>query len=50
MVFGSVFAVPFRSSAVFLCFLDRKHSVIGGTWRSMVVVECFNDCSVLSGG
>ena len=47
MVFGSVFEVPFRASAVFLCFLDRKHSVIGSTWRSMVVVD-FNDCSVFS--
>ena len=25
MVFGSVFEVSFRASAVFLCFLDRKH-------------------------
>ena len=25
-----------------MCFLDRKHSVIGGTWRSIVVVD-FND-------
>ena len=47
MVFGSVFAVSFRASAFFLCFRDRKHSVIGGTWRSMVVVD-FNDCSVFS--
>ena len=27
MVFGSVFEVSFRASAVFLCILDRKHSV-----------------------
>ena len=25
MVFGSVFEVLFRASAVFLCFRDRKH-------------------------
>ena len=31
MVFGSVFEVSFRASAVFLCVLDRKHSVIGST-------------------
>ena len=36
MVFGSVFEVLFRASAVFLCFRDRKHSVIGGTWRSII--------------
>ena len=36
MVFGSVFEVSFRASAVFLCVRDRKHSVIGGIWRSMV--------------
>ena len=49
MVFGSVFEVSFRASAVFCAFWIESIGVIGGTWRSMVVVD-FNDCSVLSGG
>lgn len=48
MVFGSVFAVSFRASAVFCAFGIESIGVIGGTWRSMVVVD-FNDCSVFSG-
>ena len=48
MVFGSVFEVSFRASAVFCAFEIEIIGVIGGTWRSMVVVY-FNDCSVLSG-
>ena len=50
MVFGSVFEVSFRASAVFCAFWIESIGVIGSRWRSMVVVECFNDCSVLSGG
>ena len=47
MVFGSVFAVSFRASAVFCAFWIESIGVIGSTWRSMVVVD-FNDCSVFS--
>ena len=49
MVFGSVFEVSFRASAVFLCFLDRKHRRYRRYMKgSMGVVKCFNDCSVFS--
>ena len=33
----------------FCAFWIESIGVIGGTWRSMVVVD-FNDCSVFSGG
>ena len=35
MVFGSVFEVSFRASAVFCAFGIESIGVIGGTWRSM---------------
>ena len=41
MVFGSVFAVSFRASAVFCAFWIESIGVIGGTWRSMEVCRMF---------